>query len=111
MKIDTRIAIFLAAIILGIGFFLGRYFEFSKTPKVIEYACSDKKTVAAQYYKEKVHIGLSDEREYTLPQVDAVSGKRYANKEGSLVFWNKDNGVFFQEDSLITYSNCLEAGK
>lgn len=111
MKIDSKFAIFLAVLILGIGFYAGRYFEFSKIPKVVEYACSDKKTVGAQYYKDKVHIGLSDGREYTFPQVIAASGTRYANAAESLVFWNKGDGVFFQEGSLITYSNCLEAGK
>jgi len=94
-----------------IGFYIGMRYEFSKIPGVKEYICSDKKTVGAQYYSNKVHIGLSDDRQYTLAQVQAASGARYANEGETIVFWNKGDSVFFQEGSLITYSNCLEAGK
>jgi membrane-bound inhibitor of C-type lysozyme len=110
MKIDVKFLIFLVIIIFMIGFYSGKFYESSKIPMVTEYACSDKKTVGVQYYDEKVHIGLSDGREYTLPQAVSASGARYANESGSLVFWNKGDGVFLQEGSLVTYSNCLKAG-
>lgn len=111
MKIEIKLACLLAIAILVVGFYAGRFYQNAKIPNVVEYSCGDKKTVGAQYYKDKVHIGLSDDREYTLNQVTSASGTRYANESESLVFWNKGDGVFFQEGSLITYSNCLEAGK
>ncbi len=104
-------AIVLFLVVFAVGFYVGLRYENSKIPDVVEYACADKKTVGAQYYKDKVHVGLSDGREYTLPQAMSASGARYANASESIVFWNKGDGVFFQEGALITYSNCLEAGK
>lgn len=105
----TAIVLFL--IVFAVGFYIGMRYEFSKIPGVVEYICSDKKTIGAQYYKDKVHVGLSDDRQYTLGQVVAASGTRYANEGETIVFWNKGDSVFFQEGALITYSNCLEAGK
>lgn len=103
-------AVVLFLLVFGVGFYIGTRYEFSKIPEVVEYSCSDKKAVGVQYYKDKVHVGLSDGREYTLPQAVSASGARYANENESIVLWNKGNGVFFQEGSLITYSSCTEAG-
>lgn len=104
-KVATIISILLA---LAIGFYLGMRYEFSKIPVVTEYICADTKTLGAQYYDEKVHIGLSDDREYTLKQTVSASGVRYANDKETIVFWNKGDSAFLQEGQLVTYSNCKQ---
>lgn len=103
-------AIVLFLLVFAMGFYIGMRYEFSKIPEVVEYTCEGRKTLGAQYYKDKVHIGLSDGREYTLPQVGAATSTRYANTIQTTVFWNIGKSVFLQEESRITYSNCLEAG-
>lgn len=103
-------AIVLFLLVFVIGFYVGMRYEFSKIPEVVEYSCLNKKTLGAQYYKDKVHLGLSDGREYTLPQVKAASGIRYANSDESIVYWSKGKTSFLQENSHTTYIDCAEAG-
>lgn len=54
-----------------------------------------------------VMLSLSDGRQMTLPQTISADGARYANQDGSLVFWNKGNGAFIQENGSTTYNNCV----
>jgi hypothetical protein len=53
-----------------------------------------------------VELALSDGRKITLPQTISASGIRYANQNESLIFWNKGDTAFVQENGTETYKNC-----
>jgi len=74
----------------------------------VGYLCKEKKTVHATYFKEKVIIELSDGRSAQLPQVVSASGVRYANSDGSLVFWSKGPTAFVEEAGKVVYADCVE---
>ena len=76
------------------------------TPIAVKFTCSDEKFINAVFGKESVTLKLSDSRIVELPQTISADGTRYANKDGSFVFWNKGKGAFIQEDNQTTYSNC-----
>lgn len=73
------------------------------------FVCGDDKSIMAKFYPDEVALKLSDGRTFVLPQVISGSGARYANKDESIVFWNKGNTAFVTEnsDDNITYNNCV----
>lgn len=77
------------------------------------YACDAGKTISATYYQSSVDLTLSDGRTMTLPQTMSGSGIRYANADGTFVFWSEGNTAFITEgaasstDQLQTFSNCV----
>ena len=91
------------------------------------YACSAGKTITAMYYSGQatpaaspnqpptpggsVALTLSDGRAMTLEQTISADGARYANVDGSIVFWNKGNGLMFTENGQQTFMGCIEAAK
>lgn len=78
----------------------------------VNYLCEDGSSIAATYdnAEENVTISLSDERVMTLDQVVAASGARYANADESIVFWNKGNEAFVEEDGNVTFADCVAEG-
>ena len=82
----------------------------AETPTAVaKFACHDGKTIDASFYADSVNLKLSDGRSLKLPQAMSGSGARYANKEESLVFWNKGDTAFITEgaDGKETYSGCV----
>lgn len=71
------------------------------------YLCDSDKTVRGIYRKESVELLLSDGRHFSLPQAVSGSGSRYANKDESIVFWNKGKTAFMTEGSKTTFANCV----
>jgi membrane-bound inhibitor of C-type lysozyme len=71
--------------------------------------CKDGKSIDATFYADKVELKLGDGRSLSLPQAMSASGARYANKDESLVFWNKGNTAFITEGPAgnETYSDCV----
>lgn len=69
--------------------------------------CSEGKRVSTVFYKGKVVLDLSDGRNMVLPQAISASGARYANKDETIVFWNKGDAAFITEGDKETYSNCV----
>lgn len=64
----------------------------------VSYVCASGRTINAAFYGVSgqlgsVRIHLDDDRSFTLPQVVAASGARYANEDESFVFWTKGNNV------------------
>jgi putative hemolysin len=57
--------------------------------------------------QNSVSLVLSDGRALTLPQAMSASGARYANARESLVFWNKGNAAFIDENGKPTYRGCV----
>jgi putative hemolysin len=73
------------------------------------FRCGDGKTVDAVFSNGttgSVSLVLSDGRSLVLPQARSASGARYANASQSLVFWNKGDTAFIEEDDKPTYSGC-----
>jgi len=72
------------------------------------FTCKDEKSIEAVFAGSKVSLVLSDGRELELDQTLAASGARYANKDETLVFWNKGDTAFIEEKEKTTYSDCLQ---
>ena len=73
------------------------------------FACSGGKSIDATFRngaQSSVALVLSDGRSLTLPQARSGSGARYANRDESVVFWNKGNTAFLEEKGATTYEGC-----
>lgn len=55
----------------------------------------------------KVKLAISDGRTLELPQAMSASGARYANADETIVFWNKGNTAFMEENGTTTITGCL----
>ncbi|MFO1415464.1 MAG: DUF333 domain-containing protein [Burkholderiales bacterium] len=80
-------------------------------PAVIraKFACEGGKTIAATFRNgtpASVQLALSDGRKLDLPQAMSASGARYANADESVVFWNKGNTAFLEENGKTTFGGC-----
>ncbi len=92
----------------------------------VAYACDGGKTIVATYYRGTatvlagsgqpptpaghVQVALSDGRSITLPQTISADGARYANADGSFVFWSKGDGAMVLENGQQSdYTNCVAA--
>lgn len=74
-----------------------------------KFACADGKSIDATFINAKsssVQLVFSDGRKMTLPQAMSGSGARYANKAETIVFWNKGNTAFVEENGKTTYADC-----
>jgi len=80
----------------------------AKTIKA-KFACPGGKSIDATFVNgpsSSVRLVLSDGRNLTLPQAMSASGARYANKDESIVFWNKGDTAFLEENGRTTYEGC-----
>ncbi len=79
------------------------------------FECEFGKTIDATFDRESntVELLLSDGRVFTLPQVIAASGAKYANENDTFVFWTKGETAFITEgeNSQQTFSNCVTLGQ
>ncbi|MDD5098663.1 MAG: MliC family protein [Candidatus Pacebacteria bacterium] len=69
--------------------------------------CAGEKIIFVKFLSRGAIVYLKD-RELVLPQTISASGARYANADESIVFWNKGNTAFIQENGAVTYSDCVE---
>jgi hypothetical protein len=119
----------LSLFIVGLGVWMMRALdESSKEPARLEiasarFACNGGKTIEAVFYAARrkaatragrpprpggsVHVSLSDGRMLDLEQTISADGARYAQTDGTLVFWNKGNGAFILENDRQTYFGCI----
>jgi membrane-bound inhibitor of C-type lysozyme len=88
-----------------------------------DYVCDGDKIIEASYFQGaaqavkpgeppmpsgSVKLVLSDGRKLELSQTISADGSRYANSDGSFVFWSKGNGALVLEnDSEKDFSGCL----
>ena len=72
------------------------------------FKCQGGKSIEATFYANSVSLKLSDGRSLTVPQAMSASGARHANKDETIVFWNKGDTAFVTEgkDGKETYSGC-----
>jgi membrane-bound inhibitor of C-type lysozyme len=78
-------------------------------PIAARFTCNGGKWIEATFvtgHRSHVDIVLSDGRKLRLPQAMSGSGARYANADETVVFWNKGNTAFIQEQGKATYDGC-----
>jgi membrane-bound inhibitor of C-type lysozyme len=76
------------------------------------FVCAGGKQVHAVFVngsQPSVSLSLADGRHLDLPQAMSASGARYANGDGSVVFWNKGRSAFLDENGQRTYDDCQQA--
>jgi putative hemolysin len=74
-----------------------------------KFSCAEGKSIDATFINARTHsvqLAFSDGRKLTLPQALSADGGRYANKAETIVFWNKGNTAFVQENGKTTYAGC-----
>lgn len=72
------------------------------------FECEGDKALKAEFLEDSVRLTLSDGRQLSLPQTVSASGARYANTDGSFVFWNKGITAFIEERGTQMYESCLQ---
>lgn len=72
----------------------------------VHYECARGKTITATFHTVSVDLTLSDDRSLTLTRTISASGARFANADGSFVFWAKGDGAFIDEHGVETYTGC-----
>lgn len=79
--------------------------------KTVAYACEQGKTITATFHlpeDKSADIALSDGRQASLARAISGSGARYADPNEQMVFWNKGDAAFLQENGTTTYVNCMD---
>lgn len=74
------------------------------------FRCADGRTIDAVFSngaRSSVSIALSDGRSLSLPLGPSGSGARYAGDRDRVVFWNKGDTAFLEEDGRMTYRDCV----
>lgn len=81
---------------------------------LVTFVCDNDKNIKATFMNTdtselgRVNIELSDGRVMTLMQTPSAGGARYTNSDESIIFWNKGNTVWLEENQSQTYTNCTE---
>lgn len=73
----------------------------------VSFVCNDQKSIQAKFFKQNVTLDLSDGRHKSLSQTVSASGARYADADGSFVFWNKGDTAFVDEKDERTFDSCI----
>jgi membrane-bound inhibitor of C-type lysozyme len=69
--------------------------------------CDNSKIIFVDFLSNGMALKLSNGRSLVLLRVISASGARYANSDESIVFWNKGDTAFIQENGVITYNDCI----
>ena len=73
----------------------------------ISFSCDGGKSIKALVFNNKVELSLSDNRNLLLIQGVSASGVRYANSDESIIFWNKGDTAFLEENNIETFRACV----
>ena len=87
--------------------------EASASDHTYIFNCNDGKSITATFHLPQdkfVSLVLSDGRSMDLPHAISADGARYASQDESIVFWNKGDTAFIQENGTTTYENCITGG-
>ncbi|HOI60163.1 MAG TPA: MliC family protein [Candidatus Pacearchaeota archaeon] len=71
------------------------------------FVCDEDKYINAIFFSNKVELSLSDGRNLILSQAISASGARYANENETIIFWNKGDSAFIEENAIHSYNNCF----
>ncbi len=106
MKKDRKIFVIVAIVaIVLVSFLIWRSGQ-RDTQTVFTFSCVGKKTISAVFRPDSVSLTLPKGRELNLRQDTSASGARYRNLDGSIVFWNKGETAFIEENGVATYTDC-----
>lgn len=75
-----------------------------------DFVCADSKTIGAIFdngEKSSVKLNLSDGRSMNLPSTISASGSRYASPDESVIFWNKGDTAFIEENGKPSFNDCV----
>lgn len=119
--LSQAIAVVLFVAVFGLAFWLGSAWSAAKfednppAPKAAEsqklftFACAQGKSIWVAFHgQDSASLSLSDGRSIDLPRAISGSGARYATKDESIVFWNKGDTAFLQEQGTTTYDRCSQ---
>jgi membrane-bound inhibitor of C-type lysozyme len=105
------IAIVLFVAVFGVGFYVGEKYEnksiLGNAKVSAKFVCPDKSVINADFYSRAVHIETARLGGMYLTQTISGSGARYANADESIVFWNKGDTAFIQQNGKTTIDNCV----
>jgi len=112
MKKRIIIIVIVALVIIALGYFIKTNQPTPTVPETItaNFNCQDERSIQAIFHTgedKSVDLVLSDGRVFYLPQTISASGARYANDNESLIFWNKGDTAFIEENGTMTYQDCL----
>lgn len=112
MKKRILIIVIIALVIIALGYFIKTNQSVSDVPETItaNFNCQEERNIQAVFHtgeNSSVDLVLSDGRVFYLPQTISASGARYANDNESLIFWNKGDTAFIEENGTVTYQDCL----
>ena len=110
-KLSQIVAIILFVAVFGLAFQLGRNFQtkFILGQKIAhaEFICQHKTVIFADFYDRMVHLEFPNDIVFYLPQTLSADGARYADKDEQIVFWNKGDTAFVEQNGTTTLSDCL----
>jgi membrane-bound inhibitor of C-type lysozyme len=110
-RLSQIVAVVLFVVVYVVGFQIGRIFEnkhiFGNPMTQAKFVCEGDKTIYTDFYDRIVHLKVPGQKDIYLPQTISASGARYANKDGSFVFWNKGDTAFVEQNGTITISGCI----
>lgn len=78
-------------------------------PIRVRFDCAGGKHIDAAFFNtppRRVELALSDGRRLTLPQALSASGARYASQDERIVFWNKGDTAFIDEQGRRSHADC-----
>jgi putative hemolysin len=74
------------------------------------FRCADDRSIEVVFSngaRNSASLAPSDGRSLSLPQGPSGSGARYASDGDRVVFWNKGDTAFLEEDGRMTYRDCV----
>lgn len=72
------------------------------------FVCAEERALKVEFVSGVVDLVLTDGRQIRLTEVAASEGHRYANTDGSFVFWNQGVAASVEEHGEQTYASCLQ---
>jgi membrane-bound inhibitor of C-type lysozyme len=110
-RLSQIVAIVLFLAVFGVGFYVGEKYEnksiFGAVKVSAKFVCPDKTAINADFYTRAVHIKTPLLGGMYLSQTISASGARYANSDESIVFWNKGDTAFIQQNEKTILDNCV----
>lgn len=79
-------------------------------PKLAEFNCAEEKVIKATFYPTDdkfVDLDLGNDLKMSLSRAMSASGARYAKADESVVFWNKGDTAFLEENGTTTHRDCV----
>lgn len=74
------------------------------------FSCPNGEQIEATFVNgksDRVDLSFSDGSTMSLPQAVSADGARYANADGSYVFWNVGNTAMVEQNGTTTLSDCV----